>query len=333
MEFSETDLKPTYRFRINIPGSSHAFDIAERYKLSHKVITRARELAGTNTTRLDDLIESLGQKEQDMIAKRTEAERELGKARIEKIEYERLHNDLLLQKKVLLSKASEQASALVSEANTLIERAIREARESAQEESAPAKKEERKTPQLAKLRTAQKEEFKQFSEKVDEHRSEAAKSAQTEELPLEVGAKVKLFSNPGQIGEVISLKGKDAEVIFGSMTMKVNSDKLEVVSKKEARKEERATIRQTGSFYDEQFSHRIDLRGEYGDEGVMHVEKYLSDATVRNLERVEIIHGMGTGALGRRIQQSLKGSPFVESFRYGEPNEGGAGVTIVELKK
>ncbi len=333
MEFSDADLKPTYRFRIGIPGSSHAFDIAERYKLSHKIIIAARELAGNKTTRLDDLIESLNQKEQDMIAKRSEAERELGKARMERLEYERLHDDILLQKKKILSKASEEASDLISEANTRIERAIREARESAEEEAQPVAQASRKTEKLTTLRTKQKEELKELGKKVDAHRSEATRSTQTEDLPMEVGAKVKLFTNPGQIGEIVALKGKDAEVVFGSMRMKINSDKLEVVSQKEARKEERATIKQTGTFYDEHFSHRIDLRGEYGDEGVTHVEKYLSDASARNLERVEIIHGMGTGALGRRIQQSLKGNPFIESFRYGEPNEGGAGVTIVEMKK
>jgi DNA mismatch repair protein MutS2 len=47
---------------------------------------------------------------------------------------------------------------------------------------------------------------------------------------------------------------------------------------------------------------------------------------------VEIIHGIGTGALGRRISQHLKGHPLVQTYRYGEPQEGGSGVTIVELK-
>ena len=87
----------------------------------------------------------------------------------------------------------------------------------------------------------------------------------------------------------------------------------------------------TSTYFDEQFSPRIDLRGLYGDEGVLKVEKFLSDAASHSVDKVEIIHGMGTGALGKKIQQSLKAHPLVKSFRYGEPNEGGAGVTVVEI--
>ena len=69
-----------------------------------------------------------------------------------------------------------------------------------------------------------------------------------------------------------------------------------------------------------------------GDTVVLNAMFALADASAHNLDRVEIVHGHGTGALGRRISQHLKSHQFVQSYRYGEPQEGGSGVTIVEIK-
>lgn len=329
MEFSEKDLQPTYRFRIGVPGSSHAFDIAERYKLPKRITTHARELVGARTSRLDELISSLNTKEQELAEKRMQIDRELGKSRIERMEYERKAMELTMQKKKLLADASAEAERLVADANLFIERAVREAREAAQAElRSPGKEPE---PKLAQVRARQRKELEELSERIEQRKIESIKTPAREELKLEVGAKVRLVTNPEQSGDVITLKGKDAEVVFGSMTMKVKTDKLEVISEPGARKEDRVQSR-FGGFYEQPVERRIDLRGLYGDEGVMKVEKYIADAAAKNLDHVEIIHGHGTGALGRRIQDSLRSNPFVRSFRYGEPGEGGAGVTIVELK-
>jgi len=113
--------------------------------------------------------------------------------------------------------------------------------------------------------------------------------------------------------------------------MKSKISQLEVISNSEARQDERK-LKQFGTFFEDAFSPRIDLRGKYGDEGVMEVEKFLATASARGATKVEILHGTGSGALGRRIQQSLKSNPDVASFRFGERTEGGMGVTIVELK-
>ncbi len=328
MEFSESDLKPTYRFRIGIPGSSHAFDIAERYELPKRIITHAREIAGGKSSRLEDLIHSMSVKEQELSAKKAEIEKELGRSRIERIEYERLSGEITSQKKKILAEASNQADALLTKANSFVERAIREAREAA----APVAKEyvKEQTAELSDLRAKQKMELAEIVKEVDEHKTASAPTVE-KNLELKIGANVRLLSNPAQTGEVLSVKGNEAEVAFGSMKLKAKLSQLEVISHKEARHDERK-MKQFGTFYDEAFSPRIDLRGKYGDEGVVEVEKFIATANARGLDKVEILHGTGTGALGRRIHQSLKSNPVVATFRFGERTEGGMGVTIVELK-
>jgi DNA mismatch repair protein MutS2 len=57
------------------------------------------------------------------------------------------------------------------------------------------------------------------------------------------------------------------------------------------------------------------------------------DAAVRaDLKTLRIIHGKGTGALRERVAEMLRKESRVTSFRLGAWNEGGAGVTVVELK-
>ncbi len=328
MEFSEADLKPTYRFRIGIPGSSHAFDIAERYEMPKRIIGRAREIAGGKSSLLEDLIHSLSAKEQEVVVRKAEIEKELGRSRIERLEYERLSGEITTQKKKILAEASNKADELLSKANSFVEKAIREAREAA----TPGAKADAKeaASDLTKLRTQQREELKEIEREVAEHKTESAPKVEPN-FELKIGAKVKLLSNPSQTGEVLSVKGNEAEVAFGSMKMKAKLSQLEVISNAEARQDERK-LKQFGTFYDEAFSPRIDLRGKYGDEGVVEVEKFIATANARGLNKVEILHGTGTGALGRRIHQSLKSNPDVAAFRFGERTEGGMGVTIVELK-
>ena len=62
------------------------------------------------------------------------------------------------------------------------------------------------------------------------------------------------------------------------------------------------------------------------------VEEYLRLAHEKGFRVVRIIHGKGTGALRERVTEMLHKDTRVKGFRPGAWNEGGAGVTVVELK-
>lgn len=76
----------------------------------------------------------------------------------------------------------------------------------------------------------------------------------------------------------------------------------------------------------------LDLRGERYEDALIKVEKYIDDAVLAGYPRVSIIHGKGTGALRKGVQELLKRHRSVKSIRLGEAGEGGSGVTVVELK-
>jgi DNA mismatch repair protein MutS2 len=77
---------------------------------------------------------------------------------------------------------------------------------------------------------------------------------------------------------------------------------------------------------------RVNLLGLRVDEALAETERFLDGASVKSLRQVIIIHGLGTGALKAAVTGLLKGHSLVASFRTGEPAEGGAGVTVAELK-
>ena len=68
------------------------------------------------------------------------------------------------------------------------------------------------------------------------------------------------------------------------------------------------------------------------DEAVPAMEKYLDDAYLAHLEKVLVVHGLGTGALRNGVHQHLRKLKYVKSFHLGEFGEGDSGVTIVTFK-
>lgn len=331
MEFSRESLTPTFRFRLGVPGSSHAFDIATRYGLPKHIVDRSRDLRGEEGDRLEELVKSLEDLQREARETKEEAQRELGKARITRVEFERKRDEAEDIRRTAKTKATREAEDLLAKANSFIETAVREAKEAVRQTDA-----KQSDDALKELRRKHESERKQLQDKVrKEHDSlTAPKPNGKGDLPLEVGAKVRLATNPGQSGDVISIKDKDVEVQFGAMRMRVKADKLQVISGAEARSTQREEkkVSSTTKYLTEFQESRLDVRGQYGDDAISQLDRFMADASARGLERVEIIHGIGTGVLARRVSQHLKGHSLVAAFRYGEPQEGGSGVTIIDLK-
>lgn len=76
----------------------------------------------------------------------------------------------------------------------------------------------------------------------------------------------------------------------------------------------------------------LDLHGRRVEEAVEMVDKYLDDAVLADLPYVKLCHGTGSGALARALREFLASHAHVAAWRYGVPEEGGAGVTVVELR-
>jgi len=142
---------------------------------------------------------------------------------------------------------------------------------------------------------------------------------------LEPGANV-YVRRFGQEGVVLSASGQRVEVQVGVIRVTVDRDDLEVVAPPPS---ETARLPESRRMV---VSPRVDLRGMTVDEALFELDHRIDEASLANMEKLEIIHGKGTGALRSAVTQYLKKHPMVAEHRLGEIYEGGLGVTVVRLK-
>ena len=118
--------------------------------------------------------------------------------------------------------------------------------------------------------------------------------------------------------------------------MKVKLDDLELVKQAPVLKPKNQNQQRGGATLtrtrDESVKMELDLRGSNLDDSIMEVDRFLDESFLSGMGQVYIIHGKGTGVLRAGIQEFLRRHKHVKSYRLGEYGEGGAGVTVAELK-
>jgi DNA mismatch repair protein MutS2 len=68
------------------------------------------------------------------------------------------------------------------------------------------------------------------------------------------------------------------------------------------------------------------------DEAISRAERFLDESLLTDQRTVRLIHGYGTGQLKRALAGFLQQHPLVARFDQAPPEQGGGGVTVVELK-
>ncbi len=310
MEFDTRTITPTYRFIFGMPGNSYAFELIERLGFDPKILQDARDRLGEERNRMTEII---GQLEVDLAESRRireEHRRELAVAEETRRKYEAEARELSDRKQTVMADAKREARETLARANSMIENALREIRSGASNE------------QVKDLRRA-----------IDDLRENFSRSdARNEPAPpgFRKGDTVRIKGGT-QIGELQFDPDEKGNVVvqFGAMRMRSHIDELETVTRKEVRREQAGRQAIVNASEAET---RIDLRGMYADEAVIRLEQAISAAMNGNVSHLDIIHGKGTGALRTRVQEYLARHPGVASYRTGALTEGGAGITIVELK-
>ncbi|HEX9655098.1 MAG TPA: endonuclease MutS2, partial [bacterium] len=116
MEFDQETLQPVYRFRLGMPGSSYAIEIANRLGIAEKVLARARNLIGVEKGTLERLIMELEQKAQE--SQKTAEQLNLEKVRLEDLTklYKERYDSIVKQEKQLKEKALAEAQEILRNA-------------------------------------------------------------------------------------------------------------------------------------------------------------------------------------------------------------------------
>ncbi|HRN54551.1 MAG TPA: Smr/MutS family protein, partial [Gemmatimonadaceae bacterium] len=155
------------------------------------------------------------------------------------------------------------------------------------------------------------------------------KSRDKRGVVIEPGDAVEVATLGGKTGKLIERRGADAVVVVGALKLTVPFSALRRVSQRHL-KAEAASVTIV-DVPEVMAKTEIDLRGMRVHEVDDAIVQAIDAAHRADLHALRIIHGKGTGALRERVTQLLKGDKRVKAQRMGAWNEGGAGVTVVEL--
>ncbi len=320
MHFDKDTLSPTYELKVGRPGSSYAFEIAEKSGLTKDVIGYARNRSGSETA-VDDILIELQREKQELEEKlRSVYEKEQSLERLIKT-YDGMHTDMEVKRKRL--KLEQKEFELRQSANTSreVDQLIRELK--------GAKNLERAQQVSTELRQQRTEKAQQ----VDAINAEVVKLEEktipnVAGKPLGAGDFVRLRSG-GATGYIEAIEGQKAFVVMGGLRINVHLRDLLPAAE---------PIKQTSSITNTDLQHaasfdaKLDLRGMSREETLRVLEKFVDNALMSNASSLRILHGKGDGILRKVVRQKLREyGGNISNIYHPEADAGGEGVTIVEL--
>lgn len=336
MLYDRNLMKPLFALSIGSPGSSFAIEIARKTGLPAEIIAEAEQIVGSDYVNMDRYLLDVARDKKYWENKRLSIRKK--ERQLEEViaRYESYADTLREKRGDIIADAKAEARRIVEGSNAAIERTIHEIRKTQAEKES--------TITARKLLA---EELSHFTEDVSAEHSLLRKSPrkkkhrkeQSQQSPVKrvavVGDHVRL-DGEGQVGEVISIDGRKATVVFGLLKTTVALDRLKVTDA--SIRPSTATGVVTVATSDDQrtrqlnFRQDIDVRGMRADEAVQAVTYFLDDALQFNIGRVRILHGTGTGALRQAVRAYVATVPGVVSFHDEHVQFGGTGITVVDLK-
>ncbi|HIR29518.1 MAG TPA: endonuclease MutS2 [Candidatus Coproplasma stercorigallinarum] len=327
MEFDSATLKPLYRIKIGMPGSSNALAICRRMGLDEGVLEKAVSYLSEGGRAFENIVRSAEDsrvKAEQLVA---ENERLRAKLKDEIAETEKRADALERERAKLLAGAKAESRRLINE------RAA-EAEELLSEIEDIFKKEEISESDLIKARTL-KNKIKDAAYRADEAPERKTAYAPADKNNLREGARV--FVKPMQTEGVVTSysQGKgEAEVTCGSMKLRCKpADLLIIENAPQGGVVKRAdSVKVVRKIPVSRPVLEINVLGLTVPEALYEVDNFIDRAVTDNLEEIKVIHGVGTGKLRKAIAEHLKRHKNVESFRAGKYGEGETGVTFIKLK-
>ena len=327
MEFDSATLKPLYRIKIGMPGSSNALAICRRMGLDEGVLEKAVSYLSEGGRAFENIVRSA--EDSRVKAEQLVAENEQLRAKLkdEIAETEKRADALERERAKLLAGAKAESRRLINE------RAA-EAEELLSEIEDIFKKEEISESDLIKARTL-KNKIKDAAYRADEAPERKTTYTPADKNNLREGARV--FVKPMQTEGVVTSysQGKgEAEVACGSMKLRCKpADLLIIENAPQGGAAKRAdSVKVVRKIPVSQPVLEINVLGLTVPEALYEVDNFIDRAVTDNLEEIKVIHGVGTGKLRKAIAEHLKRHKNVESFRAGKYGEGETGVTFIKLK-
>ena len=370
MRYDTEHLEPMYILDMGKPGSSFAFEIAQKIGLPKQIIDNARKKLGTKQVDFDKLLLEVETEKQMWESKNARLAIQVAQAASIKEQYETLKNHVEDEQKRMLNQAKAEAKNLVKDANQQIEKTIREIKEkSAEKEATRAIRNNLAAFTENKLGMAdakQASDVKQASDarlqavggksqSADARQASGAKQSADARLqaadgksqasggkrqtpvlgPIAAGSWVSIAQAGGEaaIGQVIAMRGKDAEVALGEIRTTIKLNRLTITAPPKAEKSVRSATK--GIDMNDRMAHfslTLDVRGKRGEEVYVILDQYMNDALLLGVPEIRILHGKGDGILRALVKEQLKRYREIKLVQDEHADRGGAGISIVTFK-
>ena len=336
LQFDAAALAPTYRLIKGIPGRSYGLSIARRLDMPTAVIARAEERVPTVERDVHRLLEVLEVRERESAALLTQLRADTDDVHARGRRLAEREAEVRRKERELEKAARHDARRYLLDARTDLEQMIAGLREAgaAGLESAAADARRALEQRAAREREALAgiDAQEQAEAKADAEQRQRAMRAPggRADRPLAAGDAVAVSTLGGKAGKLLEVRGADALVMVGALKLTVPMATLTRISQRQLRDREPA-MAYIGDAPEVSAKHEVDVRGMRIGEVEDAVLQAIDSALRADLAELRIIHGKGTGALRDKVGQMVKDDPRVKGARLGAWNEGGAGVTVVQL--
>lgn len=319
VEFDEKTLAPTYRLVIGMAGNSNAFNICRRLGMSEEILGRAETFKSESPmNNMETILAKLNVEIQTVEKERETLREKVTEAQQLRDELSHTAGEVREKKKEILDKAREEAERIKRELRVQSETIIKELKKNAAQLNRQGL-----MHQIDQTRRA----VNQLE--VPEDRQERRRLS-PEEIKKGSCIYVDTVEN---VGIVQSVSGKKVSVRCGNLTLSVGLNHCFEAKKQEMPKPKQQETVRVGGYHAGQtvqsVTTRLNVIGLTVDEAIPQVDRFLNDAVMAGISPVEIIHGKGTGALRKGIQDYLRTLNFVAEFHNADVRNGGAGVTEV----
>jgi DNA mismatch repair protein MutS2 len=332
VQFDSETCRPTFKLVMGVPGRSNALDIARHLGLRKEILESAQVRVTDRDRSMDRIFQNLGRMEMGLSRKEKSLRGEEKKLGELIARYRKQLGDLAEKERYIRSEYRRDLDRMLSAFASRLEKSIQEIRtEGASRERIRAAREERE-----KLEKEFEDRTRTAASLEDEERIEMnGESSTTGESPgrgpISVGDSVRVSSDFGGTvqGEVVEKRG--GKLIVQAGIFRLTVDESTAVRDTDSSEEPRRDWQYEPS-RSRETRYECDIRGKRYQEAMDELSSFLDNAVVQNIEKVYIIHGMGTGALRQGVSDELKKNRHVEHYEYAKPEQGGFGCTIVTLK-
>jgi DNA mismatch repair protein MutS2 len=312
MQFDHDNLTPTYKFTLGMPGSSYAFEIAARMGFDETILGEAKKNIEADKYKLEEFLSDIEFKSSQLNKKLSELEVEntrlKGLSNLYRTSYEKIEKE----KKEILKKTKTDAEIFLKDINRKIEKAVKDIKESG----------------------GTKEVIKESKREIEKLKTSADNLIDTEIDSIDENYEFKVGSyasvrNSTTSGKIIEINPEKKKAILLAGTIKIQVKLADLLPAKETKKS--VSTGNYDYFIAEDSNYRLDIRGERPEEAEFKVIRFIDEAYQASLGRVEILHGKGTGALKKTVNDLLKKHDKVKTFYFAPLEQGGEGITIAEI--